>query len=63
MEYCLESVERYSEGKIHKSEPEPRNSNVSTTGTYFYSSGEIFDYKVYQQATGAMILLVYVGSI
>ena len=25
---CLESVEKYREGKIHKSEPEPRNGNV-----------------------------------
>ena len=29
-EYYLESVEEYSEGKIHKSEPEPRNGNVNT---------------------------------
>ena len=29
-EYCFESVEEYSEGKIHKSEPEPRNRNVNT---------------------------------
>ena len=26
----LESVEEYSEGKIHKSEPEPGNGNVNT---------------------------------
>ena len=26
----LESVEEYSEGKIHKSEPEPGNRNVTT---------------------------------
>ena len=30
MEYYLESVEEYSEGKIHKSEPEPGNGNVNT---------------------------------
>ena len=30
VEYCLESVEEYSEGTIHKSEPEPRNGNVNT---------------------------------
>ena len=30
VEYYLESVEEYSEGKIHKSEPEPRNGNVNT---------------------------------
>ena len=42
VEYCLESVEKYSEGKIHKSETEPRNGrNVNTV--YFYSSGEIFE--------------------
>ena len=29
VEYYLESVE-YSEGKIHKSEPEPGNGNVNT---------------------------------
>ena len=30
VEYYLESVEEYSEGKIHKSEPEPGNGNVDT---------------------------------
>ena len=30
VEYYLESVEEYSEGKIHKSEPEPGNGNVNT---------------------------------
>ena len=30
VEYCLESVEEYSEGMIHKGEPEPRNGNVNT---------------------------------
>ena len=29
VEYCLESVEEYSEGRVHKSEPGPRNGNVS----------------------------------
>ena len=30
VEYCLESVEEYSEGTIHKSEREPRNGDVNT---------------------------------
>ena len=30
VEHCLESVEEYSEGTIHKDEPEPRNGNVNT---------------------------------
>ena len=30
VEYCLESVEEYSEGTIHKSKPEPRNGDVNT---------------------------------
>ena len=30
VEYCLESMEEFSEGKIHKSEPETRNGNVNT---------------------------------
>ena len=30
VEYSLESVEEYSEGIIHKSEPEPRNRDVKT---------------------------------
>ena len=30
VEYYLGSVEEYSEGKIHKSEPEPGNRNVNT---------------------------------
>ena len=30
VEYYLESVEEYSEGKIHKSEPEAGNGNVNT---------------------------------
>ena len=29
VEYCLESVEEYTEGKIHKGEPEPRKGNVN----------------------------------
>ena len=29
-EYCLESVEEYSDGKVHKSEHEPLNGNVNT---------------------------------
>ena len=28
--FYLESVEEYSEGKIHKSEPDPGNGNVNT---------------------------------
>ena len=31
----LESVEEYSEGKIHKSEPESENGNVNTV--YFFN--------------------------
>ena len=30
VEYCLESVEEYSECMIHKGEPEPRKGNVNT---------------------------------
>ena len=30
VEYCLESVQEYSEGTIHKGEPEPRKGNVNT---------------------------------
>ena len=30
VEYYLELMEEYSEGKIHKSEPEPGNWNVNT---------------------------------
>ena len=30
VEYCLESVEEYSEHRIHKGEPEPRKGNVNT---------------------------------
>ena len=30
VEYCLESVEEYSEGTIHEGEPEPRNGDVNT---------------------------------
>ena len=29
VEYCLESVEEYSECTIHKGEPEPRKGNVN----------------------------------
>ena len=36
VEYCLESVEEYSEGRVHKSEPELRNGNVNTV--YFYNN-------------------------
>ena len=36
VEYCLESVEEYSEGTIHKGEPEPRNGNVNTV--YFINT-------------------------
>ena len=30
VEYCLESMEEYSDGRLHKSEPEPLNENVNT---------------------------------
>ena len=30
VKYYLESMEQYSEGKIHKSEPKPGNGNVNT---------------------------------
>ena len=30
VKYCLELVEEYSEGKIHKGEPETLNGNVNT---------------------------------
>ena len=30
VEYCLESLEEYSECTIHKGEPEPRKGNVNT---------------------------------
>ena len=30
VEYCLESVEEYSECTIHKGEPEPQKGNVNT---------------------------------
>ena len=43
VEYYLESVEEYSEGKIHKSEPEPGNGNVNTDCTLLIRSGEIFE--------------------
>ena len=42
VEYCLESMEEYSEGRVHKSEPEPRNGNVNTV--YFNNqAGEILE--------------------
>ena len=40
VEHCLESVEKYSDGKIHKGEPELKNDrNVNTV--HISSSGEI----------------------
>ena len=30
VEYCLESMEEYSDGRVHKSEPEPPNRNANT---------------------------------
>ena len=36
-------MEKYSEGKIHESEPEPRKGNVKKKTVYVYSSGEIFE--------------------
>ena len=33
LEYCLESVKKYSKGKIHDSKPEPRNGNVKILST------------------------------
>ena len=38
VEYYLESVEEYSEGKIHTSEPEPGNGNVNTV--YFVNQAK-----------------------
>ena len=40
VEYYLESVEKHSESKIHKSEPEPRNS-ILHKYCLLYSSEEI----------------------
>ena len=40
VEYCLESVEKYSEAQVYMSKPEPRNNNVNTV--YIYLSAEIF---------------------
>ena len=40
VEYCLESVEEYSEGRVHKSEPEPRNGNVNAV---YIRPGEILE--------------------
>ena len=37
VEYYLESVEEYSEGKIHKSEPKPGNGNVNVYCVLCYS--------------------------
>ena len=39
MEYYLESVEDYSEGKIHKSEPKPGNGNVNTVYFVIQATG------------------------
>ena len=38
VEYCWELVEEYSEGKIHKTEPEPGNENVNTV--YFINQAK-----------------------
>ena len=38
---CSELMEKYSEAKIHKSKPEPRNGNVNSV--YFHSPAEIFE--------------------
>ena len=43
VEYCLESVEEYSEGKIHEGEPEPRNGNVNTV--YFINQAKELKYS------------------
>ena len=40
VEYCLESMEGYSECTIHKGEPEPRKGNVNTV--FFFSQNAIF---------------------
>ena len=40
VEYCLESLEKYSEAEVYKSKPEPRNNNVNAV--YSYLSEEIF---------------------
>ena len=42
VEYCLELAEKYSESKIHKSEPEPRNGKFRKY-CLLYSSGEIIE--------------------
>ena len=39
VEYCLESVEEYSECTIHKGEPEPRKGNVNTV--YFINQARV----------------------
>lgn len=39
---CMESVEKYFKGKLHKSEPQPRTANYVNT-VHFRSSGGIFE--------------------
>ena len=43
VEYCFESVEEYSEGKIHKSELETRNVNVNTVYFINQARGNILE--------------------
>ena len=43
-EYCLESMEMYSEDKIHKSESEPRNGDVKILST-FINQGKNSDWS------------------
>ena len=42
VEYCLESLEKWSESKIHKSEPEPKNDKLHICCGLIFSFGLIF---------------------
>ena len=48
VEYYLESVEKYSEGKIHMSEPESGNGNVNTVYFVNQARGNIRVNRTYR---------------
>ena len=63
VEYCFESVEEYSDCKIHKSEPEPRNISVNTVYFIKQARGNIrishTEFAYDEQARNCKCLLVF----
>ena len=65
VEYYLESMEQYSQGKIHKSEPKPGNGHVNTVYFVIQARGNTrisrtaFCFSYNERARNCKCLLIF----